>query len=103
MADSAHANWNAIRIVYGLDNPALPLEGRERTCFFHITQFLEKHTKQYVVHDLQEQHKHLCIQYKNASSMEEAETRFLAIKVWWTSLGAASEEGIRQLVFWLGF
>jgi hypothetical protein len=35
MADSAHANWNAIRIVYGSDDPKVPMENRERTCLLH--------------------------------------------------------------------
>ena len=35
MADSAQANWNAMRVVYGLDNIAKPMENREQTCLFH--------------------------------------------------------------------
>ena len=38
MADSAQANWNAIRIVYGGGDPKVPMVGRERVCFFHWTQ-----------------------------------------------------------------
>ena len=34
MADSAQANWNVVRIVYGSGDPKVPMEGRERTCFF---------------------------------------------------------------------
>ena len=45
MADSAQANWNAVRIVYGSGDPKVPIEGHERTCYFHWTQSLEKHTK----------------------------------------------------------
>ena len=45
MADSAQANWNAIRIVYGNGDPKVPMEGREKTYYFHWTQSLEKHTK----------------------------------------------------------
>ena len=45
MADSAQANWNAVRIVYGGGDPTIPMENRERTCLFHKMQFLEKHTK----------------------------------------------------------
>ena len=60
MADSAQANWNAVRIVYGSGDPKVPIERHERICYFHWTQSLEKHTKQYVKHDLQDQHKRLC-------------------------------------------
>ena len=35
MADSAQANWNAMRIVYGGGDPAIRMENRERTCLFH--------------------------------------------------------------------
>ena len=80
MADSAQANWNAVRIVYGRGDPAVRMENRERTCLFHWTQSLEKHTKADIRGDLQEQHRVLCKQYKNASSMEDTEVRYFAIK-----------------------
>ena len=35
MADSAQANWIAVRKVYGSGNPNEPMEDRERTCFYH--------------------------------------------------------------------
>ena len=35
MADNAQTNWNVVCIVYGLGDPKIPTEGRERTCFFH--------------------------------------------------------------------
>jgi hypothetical protein len=35
MADNAQANWNVVRIMYGSRDPKVPMEGRERTCFFH--------------------------------------------------------------------
>ena len=37
MADSAQANWNAVRIVYGGGDLTVPMEERERTCLFHWT------------------------------------------------------------------
>ena len=43
-------------------------------------------SKSYIKHELKDQHRHLCLQYRNASSMEEAEIRYLAIKAWWASL-----------------
>ena len=103
MADSAQANWNAVRIVYGSGDPKVPIEGRERTCYFHWTQSLEKHTKQYVKHNLQDQHKHLCLQYRNAQSMDEAEARYLAIKARWMSSNCTSDDCFRHLDLWLAF
>ena len=35
MADSAMANWNAVRIVYGSGSPNVVMENRERTCLLH--------------------------------------------------------------------
>jgi hypothetical protein len=67
---------------------------KERTCLFHWTQSLEKHTKADIRQDLQYQHRVLCQQYKNAKSMAEAETKFLAIQAWWMSSGAATEQAL---------
>ena len=63
MADSAQANWNAVWIVYGSGDPKVPMPDRECTCYFYWSQSLEKHTKKYIEHSLQDQHKHLCLQY----------------------------------------
>jgi hypothetical protein len=44
MADSAQANWNAVKIVYGSGDPKVPMENQERTCFLYWTTSLERHT-----------------------------------------------------------
>ena len=103
MADSAQANWNAVWIVYGGGDPKVAMLGRERTCYFHWNQSLEKHMKQFSKHDLQDQHRHLCLQYRNAISMDEVETRYLAIRAWWSSSEATSEIGLKHLELWLAF
>ena len=95
MADSAQANWNAVRIVYGGGDPTVLMENRERTCLFNWS--LEKHTKADIRGDLQEQHRQLCKQYKNASSMDDVEVRYFAIKAWWLSSGATTTEGLQRL------
>ena len=79
------------------------MENRERTCLFHWTQSLEKHTKADIRDDLQEQHRVLCKQYKNASSMEDAEVWYFAIKAWWLSVRATTTEGLHRLELWLSF
>jgi hypothetical protein len=103
MADSAQANWNAVRIMYGSGDPKTPMKDRERTCLFHWTQSLEKHTKADIRPDLQAQHRLLCKQYKNAKSLEEAEMKYLAIRSWWLSSGATTNEGLVRLDLWLAF
>ena len=35
--------------------------------------------------------------------MEEAETRYLAIKAWWSSSNCTSEDGLKHLQHWLAF
>jgi hypothetical protein len=35
--------------------------------------------------------------------MDEAESRYLAIRAWWLSSGVASEEAIQNLNLWLAF
>jgi hypothetical protein len=79
MADSAQANWNAIRVIYGSGDATIPMKDQERTCLFHWAQSLEKHTKAKIHADLQHQHRQLCRQYKNATSASESETQYLAI------------------------
>jgi hypothetical protein len=64
---------------------------------------LEKHTKANIRQDLQYQHRILCQQYKNAKSMAEAETKFLAIRAWWMSSGAATKQVLPCLELWLAF
>ena len=103
MADSAQANWNAVRIVYGNGNKEDPMPNRTRTCYFHWTQSLEKHTKTYILSSFQDQHRTLCKQYKDARSMAEADTRYFAIRAWWTSSGAATVDGYSHLQLWLAF
>jgi hypothetical protein len=56
MADSAQANWNVVRIIYGSGDATEKMVDKERTCLFHWTQSLEKHTKADIRQDLQFQH-----------------------------------------------
>jgi hypothetical protein len=74
MADSAQANWNAIRVIYGSGDTTISMKDQERTCLFHWAQSLEKHMKADIHADLQYQHQQLCRQYKNAASASESET-----------------------------
>jgi hypothetical protein len=52
---------------------------------------------------MQDQHNRLCKKYKDSKTMEEAESRYLAIRAWWLSLRAAFEDSIRDLNLWLAF
>lgn len=103
MADNAQANWNDVRQVYGTGDPKVPLQNRERTCLFHWTKSLEAHTIKLIKPTMQHQHKILCKQYKDAKTEEESERMYLAIRAWWFSSGAATEEQIQELNDWLGF
>jgi hypothetical protein len=103
MVDSAQANWNAVRGIYGSGDAMIPMKDQERTCLFHWAQSLEKHTKADIRSDLQHQHRQLYRQYKNTASASESETRYLAIRAWWLSSGATTEQGLSRLELWLAF
>lgn len=45
MADEANANWKVVQQVFNNGNF---MEGRERSCLFHWTDSLNKHTAKYV-------------------------------------------------------
>jgi hypothetical protein len=42
------ANWNVIWILYSSGDPNGPMVNRERTCYFHWSQSMDKHTKQQI-------------------------------------------------------
>ena len=44
MAYSAQTNWNAVRKIYGVGDPSLPMVGHELICFFYWSQCLDKVT-----------------------------------------------------------
>lgn len=79
------------------------MENRERTCLLHCATSLQKHTKKFIRGSFQHQHTQLCKQYKDSKIMDEAETRYLAIRSWWLSSGAADEEALHHLDHWLAF
>jgi hypothetical protein len=41
MADSAQANWNAVRMIYGSGDASIPMKDQERTCLFYWAQSLK--------------------------------------------------------------
>jgi hypothetical protein len=60
MADSAQANWNAVKVIYGSGDATISMKDLKRTCLFHWVQSLEEHTKATIRADLQHQHRQLC-------------------------------------------
>ena len=73
------------------------MENRERTCLLHWSNSLHKHTQKHIKQSLQQQHIALCKQYKESKSVDEAEIRYLAIRSWWLSSGATSEDSVHHL------
>ena len=94
MADSAQANWNAVRKIYGDGDRTLLMVANERICLFHWYANLNKVTQKYIKPSLQFQHKQLCNDYKNGKTMGNVETKYYVICFWWLSSGATTEEGI---------
>jgi len=102
MAHSAMANWNVVRIVYSNGSVDEIMENRKRTCLLHWSISLHKHTQKYIKGTFQ-QHMSLCRQYKDSKNMDQAETRYLAIRAWWLLFGATNEEALHHLDHWLAF
>ncbi len=103
MADSAQANWIAVRTVYGSGDPTEPMVEKERSCYFHWMANLDKYTTKYIRLSLQSQHKMMCLDYRDAKTQLEADTKYEAIRAWWLSSGAATEDDLPALSEWLGF
>jgi hypothetical protein len=103
MADSAQANWNAVRAIYGDGDPSLPMVARECTCIFHWSASLDTVTQKYIKPSLQFQHKQMCKDYKYTKTMDDAETKYHVIHSWWLSSRVASKEVMFGLLEWLGF
>jgi len=102
-ADNTHANWNIARIVYGSRDPFVMMVDKECTCLFHWIQLLNKHTKQLIKLDLQDQHNVFCHKYNNAKSLVEVSNLYVIICCWWLSLGATFEACVHELANWLNF
>ena len=103
MADSAQANWHAVRKIYGNGDPQARMDNRERTCLFHWTLCLQRATTKHIKLEFQDQHKELCKQWKDARTQEEAETMYNVIRGWWLSSGATTEASRRALNDWMAF
>ncbi len=103
MADSAGGNWMAVRQVYGTGDPHIPMLDKERSCFFHFMANLDKYTTKYIKLSMQAQHKKLCLEYRDCKTQSDADAKYLAIRGWWLSSGAATEDALYSLSEWLGF
>ena len=79
MADSAGANWHAVRKVYGTRDPYEPREDKECTCLFHWIKCLQQKTSRHILPGFQDQHIAMCKGWKNAKTQEEAEAQYNVI------------------------
>ena len=64
----------------------------EHICLFHCSQSLDKMTQKYIKASLQFQYKQLYKDYKDAKTMDKAETKYHVIRSWWLSSGAATKK-----------
>lgn len=103
MADSAQANWNAVREIYGTGDKTVPMKEKERSCLLHWTKCMHRVTNLYVTPVLRDEHKRICTQYKDAINMDEAETRYLAIRSWWVSSEAVTDSNLPAMESWLAW
>ena len=103
MTDSTQANVNAVREISGSGDKSQPMENKEKTCMFHWTMTLDRHTKQYIKAELQDMHKRLCYEYWKCRTKTDADTAMEAIKAWWYSSSSVSESTLKELVDWINF
>jgi hypothetical protein len=103
MCDSAQANFNVVRVVFGSEDPTVPMENREKMCLFHWKMALEHHTKQLIRADLQDEHIRLCQEYRKSPSIADANAAMASIKAWWFLSGAVIEAGLKELNSWIDF
>ena len=103
MADSAQANFNAVREIFGSGDKTIPIAGKERTCQFHWSMALDRHTRQHIKPELRAMHKRLCHEYRMCRSKAAADSAMEAIWAWWYSSGGVSESGLKEMNDWLSF
>lgn len=80
--DNTHANWIAVRKIYGASDPRVPMEGHECMCIFHWSTKLDKTTHTHLKPSLQHHHKQIYKEHKDAKSMEDT-----IINTMWIVLG----------------
>ncbi len=66
-----------VRNPNGTRDPIVKLIDKECTYFFHWTQSLDMHTKQFIALKFQDQHTTFCYNYKKAKSLEGANSIML--------------------------
>jgi hypothetical protein len=76
---------------------------KEHNNLFHWSYSFDKHTKQLIKHELQNECKALCHQYKSAKLLANAGNHYAPIHSWWLLIGATFEEGVHELNDWLSF
>ena len=103
MADSAQANFNAVREIFGSGDKAIPMKDKERTCQFHWSMALDRHTRQHIKPELHAMHKRLCHEYHKCKTKAVVDSALEAIKAWWYSSGGVSESGLKEMSDWLSF
>ena len=103
MAHSAQANFNVGRKIFGSSNKNIPMPNKERTCQFHWTMALDRHTKQLIKLELQSRHIELCYEYQKCKTKVDANIAMASIKAWWYSSSACLEDALKELTSWLNF
>ena len=75
----------------------------EHICLFHCSQSLDKMTQKYIKASLQFQYKQLYKDYKDAKTMDKAETKYHVIRFMVVVLRSCHKKNIHMLSEWLGF
>jgi hypothetical protein len=100
MVNATSVNYNAIHKVYGGDTN-VPLEGKERTYFYHWEESLRIHTKNLIFLTFQEDHINLCKQWVQSPTKREFEMNHARIEDWWSDSRATIGGVIQRQQFLL--
>ena len=97
MADSAQANFNAIRKIFGSGDKSILMEGKKRTCQFHWSMALDQHTKQLIKLELHAKHFELFHKYWRCTCKAHADLALAALKAWWFLSSACLESSLKEI------
>ena len=69
-----------MREIFGSGDKAIPMKDKEKTCQFHWSMALNRHTRQHIKPDLHSMHKQLCHEYRKYKTKVVVDSAMEAIK-----------------------
>jgi hypothetical protein len=101
MVDNAQANWNVIKIVYGLRDPYVRMVDKEHTYLFHWIESFNKHTEQMIKLSCKMNIRLFAISTTMPHPLGTLIGHYALIRCWWLSFRVAYEVSAHELSNWL--